>query len=307
MELDHLRCLIAVAEFANLVRAAEHLHLSPPAVFGQIRKLEEETSEKLYQRSGKSLALTHAGRVLLEHARRILKEHDQALVAVRESREIGRGSIRFGCGPDTSICIAPHLMRVLLAAYPNVEITNITGDRRSLLHELREGQIDAMLATPIEVDSDFEIVPLWQHESVFIVSPQDPLARRKKVMADEISGKRFILPGDGRSRQTEIRRFFSMVGFEPKIVMNHNYAGGIKEVVKLGLGVSLLPYWSIAEEVRLGHLSALRLKGLYMTETTGLVYRKSERVSGVLSALITAAREWRKWLPVAGDLLPITE
>ena len=94
MELSQLRALIAIAEVGNFGKAGLRLHLSPPAVFDQVRRLESELGEKVYERAGRKLALTDAGRLIIDYARRILQEHDSALIALKELGGLERGSLR---------------------------------------------------------------------------------------------------------------------------------------------------------------------------------------------------------------------
>ena len=92
MELAHTRALIALGELASFSKAGERLHLSPPAVFAQIRQLEGELGEKLYERTGRKLVLTPAGHLTIYYCRRLIRMHDQAVAAVRELG--GRASAR---------------------------------------------------------------------------------------------------------------------------------------------------------------------------------------------------------------------
>jgi len=84
LELAHTRALVALGELASLSKAGERLHLSPPAVFAQIRQLEGELGEKLYERTGRKLVLTPAGRLTMNYCRRLIRMHDKAVAAVRE-------------------------------------------------------------------------------------------------------------------------------------------------------------------------------------------------------------------------------
>lgn len=92
MEFAHTRALIALGELASFSKAGERLHLSPPAVFAQIRQLEVELGEKLYARAGRKLVLTPAGRLTLDYCRRLILMHDEAVAAIQELG--GRGSAR---------------------------------------------------------------------------------------------------------------------------------------------------------------------------------------------------------------------
>src|SRR5690242_11129727 len=145
LELTHLKALMGIGEFANFRKAGEQLHLSPPAVFEQIRLLEEQVGQKLYERAGRKLVLTEAGTLLLTYARRILREHDEALTALQELGGVHRGLLRFGCGPHISVAVVPHLLRAFLAKYPGIEVRLITGNDHALFDDVRSGRVDLLL------------------------------------------------------------------------------------------------------------------------------------------------------------------
>jgi DNA-binding transcriptional LysR family regulator len=306
MELSHLRAFVALSETANFVRASNKLHLSPPAVFAQIRQLEEEVGGKIYERAGKSLVLTVAGQVLLRSAKRILTEHDLAFVAIRETTDVKRGLLRFGCGPHTSVRIAPHLLRAFLNIYPKVEIENIVNDHLPLLGELHEGSVDVVLSTPMDHDPEFETLPLWRHERVFVVSRKSPWARKKVVTAAELREMPFILPCARSGRDSALRILRTEIGFEPKVIMNHDQAGAIVELLNLGLGVSILPLFSVAEDIEAGRLSVLRLKECKLSDEMGLFHRRNPGLPTVVTAFVSVAKKWKTWLPIAGALSPVT-
>ncbi|HEY1494015.1 MAG TPA: LysR family transcriptional regulator substrate-binding protein, partial [Candidatus Solibacter sp.] len=95
--------------------------------------------------------------------------------------------------------------------------------------------------------------------------------------------------------------------FEPNVVMQNDQADSIKELVKLGLGISLLPLWSVSEEARRGSLCILRLANRQLFSVTGVLYRKSAYLPTAVRALLGVAQDWKTWLPHAGDVFPINE
>ena len=303
MELSQLRALIAIAELGNFGKAGARLHLSPPAVFEQIRRLESDVAEKLYERAGRKLAMTEAGRLVVDYARRILQEHDAALVALKELGGAERGMLRFGCGPHISVSVVPHLFRAFLAKYPNVELRLVTGNDPLLFEELREGKIDLlMMNLPVD-DAALEQISLWRYEMVFVVAPEDPVSNDPA----ELAQRPFILYQRAFLIEDAIRRFCVDAGFEPRMVMHNDQADSIKELVKLGLGISLLPLWSVSEEARRGALRILRLPNRSLFGETGLLYRKSMHISSSIRALVSVAHDWPNWLPRAQDVSPVGE
>ena len=307
MELAHSRALIAIGELSNFSKAAERLNLSPPAVFAQIQQLEVELGEKLYERAGRRLVLTPAGRLLLDYCRRLMLVHDEAVGAVRELSGVQRGSLYLGCGPHISVSIVPHLLRAYLASYPNVELRLITGNDHMLFEDLHAGKVDLILMNLPVDGTDLVQDSLWRYELVFVVPPDDPAAKQVTVSAAELAARPFIMYQRSVVIETAIRQFCVAVGFEPKLVMQNDQADSIKELVKLGLGISLLPLWSVSEDVRRGTLSTLRLANRQLFSTTGLIYRNSPYQPQALRALIDVAHQWKKWLPRAEDVLPVRD
>ena len=307
VELAHTRALVAVGELGSFNKAGERLHLSPPAVFAQIHQLEEELGEKLYERTGRKLTLTPAGRLLIEYCRRMLVLHDEAVGAVRELSGMQRGSLHLGCGPHISVSIVPHLLRKFLSLHPNVEVRLITGNDASLIEDLHAGKVDLILMNLPVDDTGLVQDPLWRYELVFVVHPNDPAAGQGVVTAAELASRRFILYQRAIVIEAAIREFCVSVGFEPNVIMQNDQADSIKELVKLGLGISLLPLWSVSEDARRGSLTILRLANRQLFSVTGVLYRKSAHLPTAVRALLGVAQDWKSWLPHAGDVLPIDE
>jgi DNA-binding transcriptional LysR family regulator len=305
LELAHSQALIAIGELGSFNKAGERLHLSPPAVFAQVRQLEAELGEKLYDRAGRKLVLTPAGRLLIDYCRRLMVVHDEAVNAVRELGGIQRGSLHLGCGPHISVSIVPYLLRAFLSRHPNVEVRLTTGNDHMLFEDLHSGKVD-LLVMNLPVDNeDLVQDPLWRYEMVFVVSASDPVAGLGVVTPRELATRPFILYQRAVVIETAIREFCVSVGFEPRVVMQNDQADSIKELVRLGLGISLLPLWSVSDDVRRGALRVVRLQNRQLFSITGLTYRKSAHPPKTIEALLHVAHDWRNWLPKADDVLAI--
>jgi DNA-binding transcriptional LysR family regulator len=305
LELAHSRALIAVGELGSFSKAGERLHLSPPAVFAQIHQLETELGEKLYERAGRKLVLTPSGRVMIDYCRRLLVVHDEAIGAVREMSGVQRGSLYLGCGPHISVSIVPHLLRAFLAQYPNVEVRVNTGNDQMLFEELYAGKVDLILMNLPADGPELVQDPLWRYEMVFVLPPGDLIGKQGTASAADLSARPFIFYQRSVVIEQAIREFCLAAGFEPKVVMRNDQADSIKELVKLGLGISLLPLWSVSEEVRRRALRIVRIPNRQLFSMTGLIYRKSTHLSYPVRTLLQVAHDWTSWLPRAGDVQPI--
>src|SRR5437879_12174090 len=123
VELRHLRYFVAVAEAENVLRAStQKLHVSQPAVSRQIRDLEEELGVQLFERTGKTVNLTDAGRLFLKEARAVLERTDEAVANVRDFAQAGETELHVGYAPTLSGHILSATMRALRKALTNVTV-----------------------------------------------------------------------------------------------------------------------------------------------------------------------------------------
>jgi len=297
MEASQLRALLALQELASLAKAGEHLHLSPSAIFCQIRQLEDETGQKLYERVGRKLTLTGPGEILAQHARRVVAAHDAAALAMREISAVRHETLRFGCGPHASVRIAPFLLRALVNQYPQIDVRLTTSDDQSLLRDLRTGVIDAIVMTLPVGDRELLEEPLWSYEMVFALPPGKKSGRSAPRLED-LQRTPFILYRRAVVIDTLMKRLCAAMGFEPRIVMENDELDSIKEMVKLGFGATLLPRWSVGDEAKRGQLRLLRPPQRSF-QNFGLLYRKSEYRPRVLAHLREVAHRWSEWWPHA--------
>lgn len=300
MELSQLKAILALQELASLARVGERLHLSPSAVFCQIRQLEEEIGQKVYERVGKRLRLTASGELLAQRASTILAAHDSALASIRAQGGGRQEVLRFGCGPHSSLRVVPHLLRAFLAAYPQTEVRVATSDDYSLLRDLRLGLLDAILMSMPVRDRQLCEEPLWSYEMVFVLPP----ARHgKRPTLSDLRNTPFILYRRAVVIDAGFKQMCRELKIEPNVVMENDVVDSIKELVKLGLGATLLPLWSVADERQRGLLRILR-PPVRRFHNYGVLYRKSEYQPRILSALLIVARNWRNWWPLAKHVSP---
>ncbi|HWZ71514.1 MAG TPA: LysR family transcriptional regulator, partial [Casimicrobiaceae bacterium] len=122
MELNHLQSFIAVAKLGHLTRAAETLHLSQPALSGQIKALEENLGVTLFERSSSGMSLTTSGRRLLEDAQRVIEAVQQLNHAAQRLRGLTTGTIKIGTVLDPSILQVGELLSLAFERHPQLEL-----------------------------------------------------------------------------------------------------------------------------------------------------------------------------------------
>jgi DNA-binding transcriptional LysR family regulator len=297
MDLSGLRALMALRDLASFARVAEKVHLSSSAVFCQIRQLEDQLGQKLYERHGKWLRLTPTGQQLAHQADKIVYMHDSALSALKPGGTATRNLVRVGCGPHGSVEIVPYLVHALVKQCPRTEIRMISGDDDSLLHDLRSGFLDVVfMSLPLE-PTELEQKPLWTYELVFVFPPA-ALGLFPKPKIDDVRTAAFILYRRPILIDAAHKQLCHDLGFDLNVVMESDEPDSIKELVKLGLGISFLPLWTVADEARKGKLRIMR-PSERQRYNYGLLYRKSEYEANMLSRLFAVAVQWNQWWPLA--------
>lgn len=308
LDLFALRSLIALRDLASFTRVAEKVNLSSSAVFCQIRQMEDQLNEKLYERNGKWLRLTPTGRSLSEQAQKIITLHESALGALRPDGSAKRELVRVGCGPHASVELVPFLLQALIRQQPRAEFRMITGDDNSLIDDLRTGLLDAVfMSLPGKTSdlNDLEQTALWSYEFVLVLPASSTGLYPKPVLAD-LNHAPFILYRRPMSIDAVYQNLLRYLGFEPNVVMENDEADSIKEMVRLGLGISFLPYWHVAEEARKKTLRILRTPAP-PRYNYGLFYRRSEYEAGMLARFIRVAEDWRQWWPLSEYVAPAFE
>lgn len=286
--------VIAVADNGGFTRAAQELHVAQSAISRKIRLLEDECGELLFKRVSKKVYLTPAGETLLFYARKIFQDLRNASLEISELARLERGQLRIGAGMIACTYLLPPVLEQFRALYPRIDLQVATGPTDVLLSQLRANLIELGVFTlPIQY-SDLTVLPLWTEEMVVAASINHPvLAKKRWVNAEELANYPLIaFPKNAHTRGV-VDTFFREAGINPRVTMETENVATIKPLVKIDLGVSIIPFRAIADEVKRKELHCLRIRNHKVTRQVGLVYQKSDHVPKVLSELIRLFTEQR--------------
>lgn len=245
MEFHQLRYVCAIAETGSFSRAAERCQVAQPSLSQQVLKLEEDLGTKLFDRLGRSVRLTEAGRAFLPHARSILSQMETARSSVADKRADIRGSVAVGVIPT----IAPYLMPRYTAAfakkYPEAKLRIVEETTPVLVESLRNLSIDlAILALPLR-HKDLELFPL-RTEPLFAVLPKDhPRAAAESLALKDLRGESFVMLRDGHCFRDLSITACTHARITPNIAFESGQFSSLFGMVAAGVGVSLVPEMAI--------------------------------------------------------------
>ena len=241
MEIQQLRYVVAVARTGNFSCAAEQCHVSQPSLSQQIQKLEDELSERLFDRMKRAVKLTPHGEAFLRRAVRILEEVEAAKREATDAKELLRGVMTVGVLPTIAPYLLPDVMAEFMEKYPGVEIVIQEDTTARLLKLALAYEIDFALASQPIQDERLEVKELFAEELLLALPPGHPLARKRTVSAADLEKERLIVMKEGHCLGDQVLRFCDRRDLHPKISFRSAQLETIQSLVSAGLGISLIP------------------------------------------------------------------
>lgn len=283
MDTAALRAFLSVAKTNSFSQAAAQLHLSQPAISKRIAALESELRTRLFDRIGKKVSLTEAGRALLPRAQHILDEMaDSRRMLVNLSGSIG-GKLSVATSHHIGLHRLPQVLRAFNAAYPEVELDLRFMDSEAACTAVAKGDLEMGIVTlPLEPITNLVMTPVWDDPLGVIVAPHHPLAKSQRVRPETLAQYPAVLPGEGTYTREILERAFAPLGVRVPARMSTNYLETIKMLVSIGLGWSVLPL----AMVRGKELRVLKLQGVNLHRTLGIVHHRARTLSNAAKAMI---------------------
>lgn len=292
MELRQLEYFIAVCEELHFTRAAENLGIAQSSLSQQISLLEHEMGTLLFDRIGKRIALTDAGRTLLHHAYRIFNELSQAQASILELQGLQRGRLKIGALLTVSNYLLPPSVIAFHKRYPGIELSVLglrTGD---IFTKLLQNELDlGIVYLPME-HPDIETIALRQEQLVLAFAIDHPMSKQAsaslEVLAETAS---ILLPNTYFLRQL-LNEQCLQYNFKLQPTMELTTMESITTMVRKGAGVTVLPkaYLDFAQDPFVSFVP-IHPK---LTTQIGIAYRKNKNLCAASKAFINQLIEENK-------------
>jgi LysR family transcriptional regulator for metE and metH len=257
LDICDLEMISGVVDHGSLTRAAEALNLTQSALSHRLKNLEDRLGVIVFNRVGRSLQPTDAGRRLLETARDILARLASAEADVRRIADGSAGTIRISTECYTCYHWLPPVIRRFRADFPDVDIRVVAEATRDPLPALLAGTIDIALVTDSPADPRLYVHELFRDELVAVTDPQHKWAGRSYVTPADFTEEHLILYTTEDSAVLE--DFLIPAGVRPKRISEIQITEGILELVKAGLGIGVLAGWAAAPFLESGTVASIRL------------------------------------------------
>ncbi|MGG2400010.1 LysR family transcriptional regulator [Pseudomonas sp. SH1-B] len=282
MDLANLNAFIAIAETGSFSEAGERLHLTQPAVSKRIAGLEQQLGVRLFDRLGREIGLTQAGRALLPRAYQILNVLDDTRRALTNLSGEVSGRLTLATSHHIGLHRLPPLLRAFTRAHPQVALDIQFLDSEVAYEEVLHGRAElAVITLAPETREPIRAVAVWDDPLDFVAAPEHPLARSHAVSLADVAQHPAVFPGGNTFTHHIVQRLFEAQGHTPNIAMSTNYLETIKMMVSIGLAWSVLPRTMLDDQV-----ARLPLPGIQLTRQLGYILHTERTLSNAARAFM---------------------
>ena len=289
LTFHQLRLLLAVSREGSVSRAAQRLHLTQPTLSAQLRQLAEQVGLPLFERVGRKLHLTAAGRVVLDTAARVEQELENLDETLAELRGDVVGRLRLAV-VSTAETFIPRLLGDSDRERPAAEVPLEVLTRDAVIRRLADNLDDLCIMSRPPQAPPVVATPFLSNPLVVVAAAEHPLAGRETLQIEALAAEEFVLREPGSGTRQAAEHFFAAHGLalRPRLELGSNEA--VKQAVAGGLGLSLLSAHALAHAVDEG-IAVLRVEGTPLPTQWQVVYPAGKRLSPLASAFLEFLRE----------------
>ena len=267
MDLKQLEYFRHVAELGSFTRAASFLSVVQPALSRQVRQLEVELGQNLFDRNGRGVVLTDAGTRLLEHTRGILTQVGRARQELEDQRNGTSGHFTLGLPPSLGRSITVPLVKAFGQLLPNAKLATVEGLSAYILEWLNVGRVDCALVYNASTSPSVDLQPLLD-EQLFLVAPlatKQARKARKTITLAELADYPLIIPSRPHAMRMSVENALAGANVKIKVAHEIECIPAVIDLVRQGHGFGVLPLNAVistpwVDEVRVQPILAPILK-----------------------------------------------
>jgi len=241
MEIHQLRYFVAVADEGSFSRAAAKVRVAQPSLSQQIRKLEAEVGQPLFDRLPRAVVLTEAGRCLIDYARQILASIGDARRCVDELKGEIAGKVAVGAIPTIAPYVLPELVVTFQKHYPDVTLEIVEDVTDGITRRIDAGELDVALASTCQPSPTLRRESLSTEPLLALVPEKHSLAKKNLVKFDDLKAQRFLLLHDMHCLSQQVNHLLESRRLRPQIALAGSQLSTIANMVAASIGVSIVP------------------------------------------------------------------
>lgn len=287
MDTSTLQAFVETAQLGSFSQASQRLFITQSAVSKRVAQLEDQIGARLFDRIGRTIALTDAGQALLPQARRILAELEDAKRVVENIKGEVSGRLSVAASHHISLHRLPNTLRTFTIQYPDVELDLRFYESEVAYEAVVHGDIELALIT-LSPESDPRLYSevLWLDRLFYCVSNDHPIAKNGSTDFETLNQYPGILPAPNTFTSLIVHEQLSQRGLTPNLGISTNYLDTIRMMVSVGLGWSLLP-----ESMIDNHLHKVVIDSDAIERPLGFIYHRDRTLSNAAGKLLHLLKE----------------
>jgi DNA-binding transcriptional LysR family regulator len=292
MTFRQLESFLAVAREGSFTRAAARIHLSQPTLSEHIHELEREMGAKLFDRAGRRVSLTDAGRAFAPHAAHIVAAVGDARQAVSELDGLAHGTLLVGASTTPGIYVLPRVVAAFQARHPGVTLTLTIANSRVIEERVRADELDVgVVGGHVLGPGERCVAAGLVDELVLIAAPRHPWARQAPIRARQLADQRLIIREPGSATRHVMERALQQADIAPGRTLELNHTEAIKQSVMAGLGVAFVSEQAVRGEVRARQLAIVPVRGLRIRRHFHVIQGERRTLGARARAFLTLLEE----------------
>ena len=249
MDIKQLEYFICVAELLNFTKAAEKFYISQTAISQQIKSLENSLNVKLFIRNNRKVCLTPAGESFYKKSKLIVNDLNEAISEAVKTASGYNASLKIGFTSGHSTSIIYNLIKSFLIKYPDIDITILDNNFSNLYEDLNNKNLDLVFSVNFDLKNikNFKFLHINSDYPYVIMNKEHPLANHKTICRSDLKNEKFVFI-DRKESSLGYDKFISNcinAGFSPNIVKHCNSLESLSLLIKLGIGITILPKFHI--------------------------------------------------------------
>lgn len=282
MDIQSLQAFLAISASGSFSAAAERLHLTQPAVSKRLSNLEAQLGTALFDRIGRRVHLTDAGKALVPAAERILQEMDNATRTMQNLSNQVLGPLSFATSHHIGLHHLPSLLRAYTEAHPGVDLDIHFQESELAYDAVAKRDVEFAFVTRVShLNAAIAYQALWDDQLVYVAAPDHVLANETGLTLHDLASTRAILPHASSATYQLIQAQFDRLDIPLKTALPVNYLETIKMMVTVGLGWSALP-----ETMLDSQLTRLDVVSDPVARSLGVIWLRDRTLSNAARAFL---------------------
>lgn len=279
MEIKQMKYFVEVVRNGGMTQASEHLYIAQSTISKNIKSIENEFDITLFDRRKKHIILTDIGQIFYDKCVEALAVLDDLSLEMGDVTNLERGHIRIGISAIMNVRLFTESLNQFHSKYPNVTYEVIEGGGKAVEFYLNNDEIDVGITT-LPVDEDiYHAVPLYKEKLLLIVDKNSELAQQSSIYLGDLKDESFIMFHDDYYLKDQIIESCRKVGFHPKTVAKMSQITFIENMIRDGIGVSILPE-SIVNILNDG-VVGIEISGADVSWNLGVIWKKESYMNHV--------------------------